>query len=77
MHLALEHVDAELERDSSISLANRTDVNTGDVWSVTLLGPTPRHGDALNVAARLEQAVVTSCVLVGESTYRLVRHATK
>src|SRR5207247_5666082 len=32
-------------------------------------------GDTVNTAARLEQAAPTSEVLLGDTTYRLVRHA--
>ncbi len=60
-----------------MTLANRTGVNTGPV--IASGDSTTRQrlvtGDTVNVAARLEQAAPAYEVLIGESTYRLVRHA--
>jgi predicted ATPase/class 3 adenylate cyclase len=76
MRATLEEFNAELERGWGITLANRTGVNTGEVViGDPSSGQRLATGDAINVAARLEQAAPTSCVLVGEPTYRLVRDA--
>jgi class 3 adenylate cyclase len=51
-------------------------VNTGEVVAGDLAaGQRLVTGDTVNTAARLEQAAPTSGVLIGGSTYRLVRHA--
>jgi class 3 adenylate cyclase/tetratricopeptide (TPR) repeat protein len=74
MREALEVLNKELERDHGVSLAARIGVNTGEVvagdQSDTLV-----TGDAVNVAARLEQAAEPGTVLIGEETLRLVRDA--
>jgi class 3 adenylate cyclase/tetratricopeptide (TPR) repeat protein len=74
MREALEVLNKELERDHGVSLAARIGVNTGEVvageGSDTLV-----TGDAVNVAARLEQAAEPGTVLIGEETFRLVRDA--
>ena len=55
---------------------NRTGVNTGEVVAGDpTLGQRLVTGDAVNVAARLEQAAPALEVLIGEPTYRLVRDA--
>jgi class 3 adenylate cyclase len=62
--------------DERISV--RTGVNTGDV---VVGDPAAGHGfvsgDAVNVAARLEQAAQPGDILIGEVTYRLVRDAVR
>src|SRR5215218_5019201 len=63
MQLALAELNDDLERRYGVRLANRIGVNTGEVVT----------GDAVNVAARLEQAAGEFEVLIGELTYRLVR----
>src|SRR5262245_44513903 len=63
----------ELERDYGTRLELRMGVNTGEV--VTGTEERLATGDAVNVAARLEQAAQPSEVLLGEETYRLVRDA--
>jgi class 3 adenylate cyclase/tetratricopeptide (TPR) repeat protein len=73
MRAALEQLNEELERGWGVRLATRTGVNTGEV--VTGEGDSLATGDAVNVAARLEQAAAPDEILVGESTYRLVREA--
>src|SRR5581483_9970765 len=64
---------AELNRELPEALAVRTGVNTGPV--VVGEGRTLATGDAVNVAARLQQAAAPSEILVGEATHALVRDA--
>jgi class 3 adenylate cyclase/tetratricopeptide (TPR) repeat protein len=64
---------AELDDDLGIALSFRTGVNTGEV--VAGEGETLVTGDAVNVAARLEQAAPPGEVLIGASTLALVRDA--
>ena len=76
MSEALERVNEDLARDHAVRLATRTGINTGEV----IVGDTATDqklatGDAVNVAARLEQAAQPGEVLLGEATYRLVRDA--
>ena len=70
-------LNVELEKRWGVTLANRTGVNTGPV--ISSADPTTRQrlvtGDTVNVAARLEQAAPEYEVLIGDSTYRLVRTA--
>jgi class 3 adenylate cyclase/tetratricopeptide (TPR) repeat protein len=71
---ALRAVRAAVEmRDavSSLGLDVRIGVNTGEV--VAGAGETLATGDAVNVAARLEQAADAAEVLIGSATERLVR----
>ena len=65
----LPAVAAEL----GVELSFRTGVNTGEV--VVGAGQTLATGDAVNVAARLEQAADPGEILVGAATYGLVRSA--
>jgi class 3 adenylate cyclase/tetratricopeptide (TPR) repeat protein len=59
-----------------VTLTNRTGVNTGEVTAGdAAAGQRLITGDVVNVAARLEQAAPAGGVLIGESTYRLVRDA--
>ena len=74
MQAALEALNVELERHYGVQLSNRTGVNTGEVVSGDpSTGQRLVTGDAVNVAARLEQAAGEREVLLGELTYRLVR----
>jgi len=73
---ALRAVRAATEmRDamSSLELEARIGVNTGEV--VAGGGETLVTGDAVNVAARLEQAAAPGEILLGEATCELVRDA--
>ena len=73
---ALRAVRAAVElRDTvhELGLEARIGVNTGDV--VAGEGDTLVTGDAVNVAARLEQAAAPGEVLLGDATMRLVRDA--
>ena len=69
----LASINVELERTYGISLRLRTGVNTGEVVS----GTKERlvTGDAVNVAARLEQAAEPDDILIGKSTQALARGA--
>ncbi len=62
-----------LGEELGIALSFRTGVNTGEV--VAGEGETLVTGDAVNVAARLEQAASPGDVLIGASTLALVRDA--
>jgi class 3 adenylate cyclase/tetratricopeptide (TPR) repeat protein len=70
---ALRAVRAAEELRNAVEIDVRIGVNTGEV--VTGSADKLVTGDAVNVAARLEQAADSGDVLLGESTYRLVRGA--
>jgi len=73
---ALENLNDELDERWGVRLVNRTGVNTGEVVAGdSAQGQRLVVGDAVNVAARLEQAAPALEILVGEPTYRLVSHA--
>ena len=65
---------AEL-RDADLGVVLRIGVNTSGV--VAAEGETLVTGDAVNVAARLEQAAAPGEILLGDSTYRLARNAVR
>jgi class 3 adenylate cyclase/tetratricopeptide (TPR) repeat protein len=73
---AVATLSAELVKERGVEFAVRIGVNTGEVVvgdpssSQTLV-----TGDAVNVAARLEQAAQPGEILLGRPTHRLVRDA--
>src|SRR5215211_216434 len=74
MQFALEALNEDLERRYGVRLANRIGVNTGEVVAGDAAAAQRLvTGDAVNVAARLEQAAGEFEVLIGDLTYRLVR----
>jgi class 3 adenylate cyclase/tetratricopeptide (TPR) repeat protein len=74
MKQGLEQVNLELELRWGVTLENRIGVNTGElVAGDAIAGQRLVIGDAVNVAARLEQAAPTNEILIGERTYQLVR----
>jgi class 3 adenylate cyclase len=76
MRAALETLNHDLERDHGVGLTARIGVNTGEVVAGDPSGGQRLvTGDAVNVAARLEQAGAPGEILLGESTHRLVRDA--
>ena len=76
MREALDVLNVELERDHGVGIRIRIGVNTGEVVAGDpSSGQRLVTGDAVNVAARLEQAAAPGEVLLGESTYRLVKDA--
>ena len=62
-----------LGEELAVALSFRTGVNTGEV--VAGEGETLVTGDAVNVAARLEQAATPGEILIGAQTLSLVRDA--
>src|SRR4051795_7436174 len=73
MKAALERLNEELDRVWGVRLTNRTGVNTGEVVAGDpAAGQRLVTGDAVNVAARLEQAAPANAVLLGPLTQRLV-----
>jgi class 3 adenylate cyclase/tetratricopeptide (TPR) repeat protein len=63
-------------RDVDVEIASRTGVHTGEVVAADpSAGQTLVTGDAVNTAARLEQAATAGEILIGNPTYRLVRDA--
>ena len=78
MQNVLARLNEELEREHGVLLSTRTGLNTGQV----VAGHSSDQqklatGDAVNVAARLEQAAGSGEILIGEETERLVRHAVR
>jgi class 3 adenylate cyclase/tetratricopeptide (TPR) repeat protein len=76
MREMLHDLNEELERAWGVELQARTGINTGEVIAAD---PAQGHsfvaGDAVNTAARLEQAAEPGEILIGESTHRLVEAA--
>jgi len=75
MRGALEHLNHSLEDEHAIRLAMRIGINTGDVVARTMPAPGEGFvtGDAVNIAARLEQGAGSGQILVGERTTRSAR----
>jgi class 3 adenylate cyclase/tetratricopeptide (TPR) repeat protein len=71
MRAALLPLNETLERDYGTTLVIRTGVNTGEV--VTGTAERLATGNAVNVAARLEQAADPDEILIGAETLALVR----
>jgi DNA-binding SARP family transcriptional activator len=73
---AVTALSADLGEEYSIALQLRMGLNTGEVLiSDHGSGESFATGKAVNLAMRLEQAAMPGEILVGEPTYRLVRHA--
>jgi class 3 adenylate cyclase/tetratricopeptide (TPR) repeat protein len=66
----------ELHGARGVELAVRIGLNTGEVVTgAAVAGGSFTTGDAVNVAARLEQAAQPGEILLGRDTHRLVAHA--
>src|SRR5918992_192884 len=75
---ALARLNDELRGDFGVELALRTGVNTGEVVAGDpATDQTLVTGDAVNVAARLEQSAGAGEIILGEATRRLVRDAVR
>jgi predicted ATPase/class 3 adenylate cyclase len=76
MREALAELNVTLQAEFGVTLENRTGVNTGEVVTGDTGGSQRlATGDTVNVAARLEQVAPVGEILIGASTYRLVRQA--
>ena len=73
MQVVLAELNEEFQRFYGVQITNRTGVNTGEI--VANPDPTADQnlatGDAVNVAARLEQSAPAGEVLIGEVTHEL------
>src|SRR5436190_5458797 len=65
----------DFARAWGITLTNRTGVNTGEIVAGDPTRGERLVGDAVNVAARLEQAAPANEILIGPETYALVRES--
>jgi class 3 adenylate cyclase/tetratricopeptide (TPR) repeat protein len=76
MQAAMVGLNQSLESTWGVTLQHRSGVSTGEVVAGD---PNSRQrlvtGDAVNLAARLEQAASPMEILIGPATYRLVRDA--
>ena len=74
----LGRLNEELDRDWGVTLQTRTGVNTGEVVAGD---PSAGHaivtGDAVNVAARLEQLAGPDEILIGDTTRALTENAVR
>jgi class 3 adenylate cyclase/tetratricopeptide (TPR) repeat protein len=73
MRAELEALNQELERDWDVTLRTRIGINTGPVVVGSDGDDALVVGDAVNVAARLEQAAAPGEILLGAETSALVR----
>jgi class 3 adenylate cyclase/tetratricopeptide (TPR) repeat protein len=74
MQVALSQLNDQLEARWGVRLTSRTGVHTGEVVAGDpSAGQRLVTGDTVNTAARLEQAAPPGAVLLGETTWRLVR----
>jgi class 3 adenylate cyclase/tetratricopeptide (TPR) repeat protein len=78
MRERLAVLNTEIARERGVRLTVRTGINTGEA---VVGDPESRHfyatGDAVNVAARLEQAAAPGEILLGPLTQQLVRDAVR
>jgi class 3 adenylate cyclase/tetratricopeptide (TPR) repeat protein len=76
MRLSLAMLNEELEANWGASIDIRTGINTGEVVAgASSFGDSLVTGDAVNVAARLEQSADIGDIWIGEATYSLVKDA--
>jgi class 3 adenylate cyclase/tetratricopeptide (TPR) repeat protein len=71
-------LNEDLERELGVAIVLRTGVNTGAVVAGDpAQGQAFATGDAVNVAARLEQTAAPGEIVIGGTTYALVRDAVR
>jgi class 3 adenylate cyclase/tetratricopeptide (TPR) repeat protein len=72
----IEKLNSELEREHGVRIHIRTGVNSGEVFvGAGRGGDSFVTGDAVNVAARLQQGAAPGEILIGDTTHRLARDA--
>ena len=78
LHERIAGLNEDLERELGVTIALRTGVNTGAVVAGDpAQGQAFATGDAVNVAARLEQTAAPGEIVIGGITYALVRDAVR
>src|SRR5215210_3257059 len=78
LHEAVDGLNSELESEHGVRLTIRTGINTGEVVAGdSAAGQMLVTGDAVNVAARLEQAAAPGEILIGDATRRLVGNSVR
>ncbi|MDP9068194.1 MAG: AAA family ATPase [Actinomycetota bacterium] len=75
MRESLAKLNEDLRSRWGFALQTRIGINTGEVMSVTHGDHVVALGDAMNVAARLEQTAAPNQIVIGPTTYELVQHA--
>jgi class 3 adenylate cyclase/tetratricopeptide (TPR) repeat protein len=75
MRARLAQLNAELARDREVTLELQIGIDTGEVVVGGDGTGTLATGEAMNVAARLQQAAGPGEILIGKSTYALVKDA--
>ena len=75
MRVRLAQLNAELAREREVTLELQIGIDTGEVVVGGDGAGTLATGEAMNVAARLQQAAGPGEILIGKSTYALVRDA--
>jgi class 3 adenylate cyclase len=77
LQASLAHYTTESSREGAHELKMRVGINTGQVLAgyVGARGEYTVLGDTVNIASRLETTAEPGTVVIGESTYRLVRGA--
>ena len=73
-----DRLNEELECDRGMTISTRTGVHTGEVVAGDpSAGERLVIGDAVNVAARMQQSAEPGEILIGSTTHRLVRDAVR
>lgn len=76
MRDTLATLNHELETVWGVQLAHRIGLNTGEVFTgIDSQGHRFLTGEAVRVTKRLQEAAAPNEILIGEATYKLVRHA--
>lgn len=76
MRDTLATLNHDFETVWSVQLAHRIGLNTGEVFTgIDREGHRFLTGEALRVAKRLQEAAAANEILIGEATFKLVRHA--
>ncbi|HKN81595.1 MAG TPA: AAA family ATPase [Actinomycetota bacterium] len=78
MRVALDELNEELDAEFAVRIRARTGIHTGEIVAAAPAAEQALPlGDAANTAARFEQAAGSGEILLGDPTYRLVRHAVR